>query len=84
MIVFFVCLANSATGVVKRQTLRKKSKGQKVGYATLRLRHGVPVDTDEIVDNLLSDEGPTELQNDDIRGLATTLAIKRSIRYYIS
>ena len=71
---------------MKRQTLRKKSKSQKVGYATLRLRHGVPVDTDDIVDNLLSDpefaQGPSELQNDDIRELATTLANKRSIRYF--
>ena len=86
-VIIYLCLnlASSAAGVMKRQTLRKKSKSQKAGYATLRLRHGVPVDTDDIVDNLLSDpefaQGPSELQNDDIRELATTLANKRSIRY---
>ena len=81
----FLILASSASGVLKRQTLRKRTKVPKVGYATLRLRHGAPVDTDDIVDNFLSDpefaQGPQELQNDDIRGLATTLANKRSIRY---
>ncbi len=72
---------------MKQQTERRRSKKQKQkpSYATLRLRHGIPVNTDEIAENLLNDpdfaQGPVELQNEDIRELATTLANKRSIRY---
>ena len=66
------------------RTLLRKAKKQRPGFQTLRIKYGLELDTEEIVDNLRSNpefSGPSELQNEDIKELHTNLATKRSIKY---
>ncbi len=56
----------------------------KTTYATMRLRHGQQVNTEEVAEQLLTDpsfaEKQAELQTDDIKELATNISNKREIR----
>ena len=81
-----VCLLGSAL-LGSSNNQRKKSSKKRSGHHTLRLRHGIPVDPDEVVENLLNDPdqvdgGPTT-QVDNIRDLTTTITNKKLIRYQI-
>lgn len=77
--------AHRVSQVAKSETWRRKSRKRRPGFATVRHKQGVLLDTDQVVDDLLQDpdfvdQGRVE-QAEEIRVLPTTLSNKMLIRY---